>query len=269
MSTESRTLWTRLAETLKIRRRHDEADPGLPEVGDDGLLAEPAEPPGDGDAEPGAGKAPGPLARWSKRDQTLAKLQVGDPAFILDAKLQEGYEQVTELIELIRNHLVTQAERSERTCNALEQLARSTSDVPAISRQQGQTLETIADQLETTSTRTQQLAETMSEMPKITRAQTDTLAGINRQLEMAGEQNVVASQTMDKLGTAINALGTSNQAQAEVWKQMDAKATEQNDLLTQLIARQSRRFIMLFVVTAVLAAAAITVGTLALLLRPG
>ena len=180
MSTESRTLWTRLAETLKIRRRHDEADPGLPEVGDDGLLAEPAEPPGDGDAEPGAGKAPGPLARWSKRDQTLAKLQ-------------EGYEQVTELIEQIRNHLVTQAERSERICNALEQLARSTSDVPAISRQQGQTLETIADQLEATSTHTQQLAETMSEMPKITRAQTDTLAGINRQLEMTSEQNVERS----------------------------------------------------------------------------
>ncbi len=254
MTTKSPTFWTRLAGALRIRRRRDDQLHDLPEVGDDGLLAEPAEPPGD--AEPPTGKPTGPLARWTKRDQTLARLQ-------------EGYEQVTEVIEQIRNHLVTHAERSERICTSLEQLARSMSDVPGISRQQAQTLEAIVSQLEATSTRTQQLTEVMSEVPKVARAQAETLTGMNRQLEMAGEQSVLASQTMGKVGTAINMLGESHQAQSQALKQMDDKASRQNELLGQLIARQSRRFMMLFIVTMILAAAAITLGIFGLAFRAG
>jgi len=252
---KSSSFWKRLGSALGIRRRRQGEMRDLPEVGDDGLLAEPAELPPEADAESAADRPARPLTRWAKRDLTLAKLQ-------------EGYEQVTRVVEQIGKHLVTQDERSERICTSLEQLARSMSDVPNISREQARTLDAIAGQLESTNARTRQLADGISEIPKIARTQAETLAGINRQLEMAGEQNVVASQTMEKLGTAIHMLGESNQSQAEVLKQMDTKAAEQNHLLTQLIARQSRRFTMLFFLTIVLAAAAIALGILGLT-RPG
>jgi len=254
MTAQRTSFWARLARALHIRRRASSPATDLPEVGDNGLLAESVCLPGE--EEMPAARAAGPLARWSKRDQTLAKLQ-------------EGYEQVTQLIEQIRNHLVAQAERSERVASALEQLARSLSDVPALSRQQAETLEAMASQLEMTGARTQQLADSMSELPRIARTQGDTLAGINQQLQVAGEQSIVLSQTMDKLGANLAALGESTGTQAEAMKQMEGHATRQSEALAHLIDRQGRRFVALFVVTLVLVVAAMTLGILGLVLRAG
>jgi CHASE3 domain sensor protein len=248
-------LFSRLSGRLKRKKPDRENEPrGWPEVGEDGLLAEPAEPfpPGDPD---GVGNRPtGALARWARRDQTLAKLQ-------------EGYEQVGQVIGEIQKQLVDQGDRTERISTSLEQLARAMGDLPDVSRRQVLTLESIAAQLENTSGRTQKLTEIVSELPKVTRAQTDTLAGINRQLEMASEHNVLATQTTEKLGNALDSLGQASASHADAVNQMNTRVNEQNNLLTQLIARQSKRFMMLFIVTIVLAAAAITVAILSLALR--
>lgn len=235
--------WQRLRATW--RRSGSPAEPAdrLGNVGDDGLLTDRLDA-GDTDAEPAPDRALGPLSRWSKRDQTLAKLQ-------------EGYEQVTRVIQEIQNHLVTQADRSERICNSLEQLARSANELPVIAHEQAQTLETIAAHIEVTGTRTQQMAEMLKDVPKLARAQSDALTSINRQLEMAGEQRMVTTQTLERIGTSLGTLGAASQNQAEHLKMMSNRAEQQTELLTQMLARQNRRFIMLFVVTVILAVAAI------------
>ena len=184
--------WKRLGEAFRGPSTSPHVTDEFPKVGTDGLLADPAEA-----IEPDATSAPdktlGPLARWNRRDQTLAKLQ-------------EGYEQVTRVIQEIENHLVAQADRSERICNSLEQLARSTSELPTATRLQTETLESIAAHIEATSSRTQQMAESLSQVPKLAKTQSETLISINRQLEMAGEQRVLASQTLDRIGGALGTL---------------------------------------------------------------
>ncbi|UCD27611.1 MAG: hypothetical protein JSV03_10900 [Planctomycetota bacterium] len=244
MTTKWNTFWNRLRGKINTKSGFAEQDSDLPEVGGDGLLAEPITHPSDAEVESQSDKPTGPLVRLSKREQAIAQLQ-------------QGYDRVTQLIEDIQKHLASQGERSDRICSSLDQLARSMSDTPNLSRQQAHTLEAIVGQLEMTNVRTQQLTETVGEIPKITRAQSDTLAGINRQLEMAGEQNVVANQTMDKLGQAITALGESNNSQAQILQEINAKTNQQNEVLSQLIAKQSKRFTMLFIVTVLLAAAAV------------
>ncbi len=242
--------WQRLRATWRRPGSLAEAADRLPKVGNDGLLADPVET-AETEVEPAADRTLGPLSRWSKRDQTLAKLQ-------------EGYEQVTRVIQEIQNHLVTQADRSERICTSLEQLARSANELPIVAQEQTQTLETIAAHIEVTGTRTQQMAEMLKDVPKLARAQGDALTSINRQLEIAGEQRVVTPQTLDRIGTSLGTLGTATQNQTEHLKMTGSRAEQQTELLTQMLARQNRRFIMLFVVTVILALAAI--GTISFLL---
>ncbi|NLE59669.1 MAG: hypothetical protein GX616_15020 [Planctomycetes bacterium] len=236
--------WRRLRRAWRRPETTDASSEGLGRVGDDGLLAGPVEAL-DAETESVPDRTPGPLTRWSKRDQTLAKLQ-------------EGYEQVTRVIQEIQNHLVTQADRSERICTSLEQLARSANELPAIAREQSQTLETIAAHIEATGTRTQQMAESLADVPKLAKAQSESLIGINRQLEIAGEQRSLTCQTLDRMGSALGTLSTSSLNQTERLRAIGARTEEQVDLLTQMIARQNRRFIMLFAVTIVLACAALT-----------
>ena len=235
------SLWTRLWQRLGFKDRSHQEQP-WPTVDDDGLLSNPANLPNETEEHPE--RPTGPLSRWAKRDQSLAQLQ-------------EGYERVTKVIDEIQKHLATQGERTERICGALEQLAHSMSDLPSHARQQLETLQTMAGQLEAANTHSQRLTDAVSEIPKSARAQSETLNGIRRQMEMSGEQAVMTSQNLDKLGSAVQALGQADATQGEMLRQMQSVAEQQGTQLNAIIERQARRFVMLFAVTCILAAAAI------------
>ncbi len=253
MPTQTPNFWNRFISRLKGRSSsHGGGRPDLPDIGDDGLLAEPAEYFDESGPDTGDRTAK-PISRW-RRDQAIARLQ-------------EGYERVSHLIEDIQTHMTQQGERSDRMCAAIEQLSRSLADLPAATRQQHQTLESIAGQLQANHARTQQLSESLSDLPRLTKTQSETLASIGRQLEMTGEQNVVAAQNMERIGQAIKSLGDTNERQSQILNEMNAKADEKTALLNELILRQNRRFIMLFVVTILLAVAAVGAVITGFLLR--
>ncbi len=250
------TFWNRFAQLFKKHSTVAGSPSELPAVGDDGLLAEPAEYPDPvgGEAEAGAERTVNPLMRWSRREQTLVRLQ-------------EGYERLNVVIEEIQKHLSQQGERTDRICTALETLARSLSDLPALGRQHAQSLEAIAGNIEAGNTRMGQLVDSVSELPKASRAQTDAINGIKRQLEVTGEQNLVTFQTMEKLSNAISTLGEVNTTQLEAISQMNRKTDDHTERLGKLIARQNKRFVMLFVVTIILALGAIAAAIVGMTLR--
>ena len=245
IESEQKNWWHRLMDRVKCAGRGDGAD--LPAVGADGLLVEPAAP--DTDSED---KGPAGLTRWAKRESALAQLQ-------------EGYERVNQLMADMQQHMADQSARTERMCAAVEQLARTMEDLPAISREQARTLEAIAGQMEASSSLNQQLAEAVGEIPRVTRAQADALTGINSRLEMMNEQNVVATQSVDKLNSAIASVGQTGQVQTELLKQLDARSGEHNQRLADLLASQGRRFTILLVITILLALAAVAAAVLAVL----
>ncbi|HOA73779.1 MAG TPA: hypothetical protein PL151_11375 [Phycisphaerae bacterium] len=256
MSPQTGSWLSRLAERFSKKANGDSKDANLPRVGDDGLLVEGVEMPDDlnDDGDPAAEKTATSLVRWGRRDAVLNRLQ-------------EGYDRLNQVVEEIQKHLAQQGERTDRICNALEQLARSSVDAASLGRHNAETLEAIAGHIEAGNARMSQVAEAINEIPKASRAQTEAINGIRKQMEMSAEQNLVTSQTMEKLSTAITTLGEVNTTQAEALAQMNRKADDQAAELGKLIARQNKRFIMLFVVTIVLAAAAITAVILGLTLR--
>ncbi|HOW72048.1 MAG TPA: hypothetical protein PKY77_15720 [Phycisphaerae bacterium] len=251
MVSDPKNWWHRLKNTLARARRN--SDPyNLPPVGQDGLLVGPAETVAE-EADLTMDKPAG-LVRWPRRDQALLQLQ-------------EGYERVTRLIDEIQRHMVEQAERADRTCKAVEQLARTLADQPDMCRQQTQMLESIAGQLESTTSHTQRLTEAISEIPRVTRGQTEALANISRQLEMVGEQNVVSNQTLDRLGNAVAGVGQASSSQTDLLREMGLKTDEQSGMIRSLITTQGRRFIMLFVVTLALALTTIVAAIVSIAMR--
>jgi hypothetical protein len=84
---------------------------------------------------------------------------------------------------------------------------------------------------------------------------------------MVGEQSVVTSQTMEKIGTAISSVGDTSSVQTKILKQMNYRVDEQNERINQLIASQGKRFVLLFIATALLAVAAIAAVVASIVLR--
>ena len=248
--------WLKKVRVALGLEKNPSAAAELPPIGEDGLLSEPAEAPeGQGGEAELAPDKPGGLARWGRRDQTLVRLQ-------------EGYERLNQLIEDIQKHLAAQGERSERICGSLEQLARSVGELPAAGRRQIETLEGIAGQIEAGNVRVGHLAESLGELPRASRSQTEALGAIKRTLEMTGEQNLVTSQSLEKLGTLVGTLTEANSSQVEVLRHMSTRTEASGEEFKDLLRKQNRRFVMLFVVTIVLAVGTIAAAIVGLAMRP-
>ena len=69
-------------------------------------------------------------------------------------------------------------------------------------------------------------------------------------------------RTLDGFRDAVTSWGESSAASTEALKDLKQAAAQRDDSLNSLISAQSRRFVWLFVVTLVLAAAAVTVAVL-------
>jgi len=245
------TFWSRVGRMLRTGRRSTERR-DLPAIGDDGLLAD-GPPSESGEYEAVAASTEKPLLRWSRRDQVLQQLQ-------------EGYQRVAELIDAMQRHQVEQGNRTERIAVSLDHLARTMSDLPAASREQSKTLNSIASHLEVTNFRTQQLAESISELPGATKAQSEVLARMSRQFEMTGETNVHLRHALDALSRAVDSLRDSGQMQAELLRRFQLEGQQREGRLADLIAQQQGRFTLLFVVALVFAMIG-AAGTIVLLLR--
>lgn len=251
MNGQTRNFWSRLTHSLRDKfsgNGHTMDD--LTTADDQGIDHDGV---GGGESIDSAAERPGvgTLSRWARRDLSLTKLQ-------------EGYEQVSGLVSDIQQHMSTQSQRTDRICTALEQLAQSTGDLPEISRKQVDMLEAIAGQLETSNVKTQNLTEVVAELPEMSRTQAQTLASINQQIALVQQHSAVSSEVMDRLGQAIHTVGESSTAQAEVLRQMNTSSQEHNDKVNELIAGQTRRFTMLFVITLFLAVAGVAATFLAL-----
>ena len=249
----SPSLWARLRGKFSRRASETDIPEDQPAVGNDGLLSEAVDLPPEEIAEPDE-KPPGPLARWTKRDATLSKLQ-------------EGYEQVTRIVEQTQQHLADQSERGERICVSLDQLAGAMTNLSGNVKRQANTLETIASQMVDANAHTHQMSTVIKELPNLSRAQNESLAGINQQLHVASEQNLVATQTLDKLGSSLQGMGDAARTQTQALRDMNTKSAEQNNRLAELLDQQNRRFMMLFVVTVVLAVLAVGIGIISLVAR--
>jgi ABC-type transporter Mla subunit MlaD len=237
----NRTFWQRVGGWFQSGASGGLAEPKLPAVGRDGLLVD---GPDGTDEEDGAGAATSSaektLSRWARRDAVIQQLQ-------------EGHERVTELIDAIQCHLAEQGKRTDRIASSLDQLARTLSDLPNVSRQHAKVLDAIAMNLEQTNARAQQLADGIRDLPGAARAQSEALAGVSRQLELSNESHVQVNHTLQSLGRAVDGLRDTGQRQTESLRQFHQSGQDREGRLADLIAQQQKRFAWLFVITLVLA----------------
>lgn len=239
------SIWTRVGHWFKAAGRGAAADDSLGELSPPKLLNEE-------EAAPQGDNGSGEMAPLSKRRQREAALE----------KLQEGYEQVVVLMGSIHTHLQAQDERTQQIADALTTLAETTGRLPEVAEGQSQQLATIATHLEVGNDRARRWEQTLFDLPKLAEAQRDTLESIGRELEAKRHSETRMAETLDGLGGAVQSLGESSTASSRTLKELQQAAAERDDGLHTLMKEQNKRFIWLFVVTLLLAAAAITTGVI-------
>ncbi len=179
-------------------------------------------------------------------------------------RLQEGYSKVIELVDSIRQHQDRQDERATEISASLSQVAGTLGNIQSASREQTDKLAMIAGELRTINERSGHWEQALMEFPETVKAQRDALGAVVAQLETAGERDGQLAGSLETLRVAVSMLGDATTASSVAVKSLQMAALENQERTVTLMQEQNKRFVMLFVVTLVLALAAIVTGVVGL-----
>jgi len=168
---------------------------------------------------------------------------------------------VAGLIESLQNYMHAQDTRTAEISQSLAQLAASLTQVPELSKRQADTLATIASQLQMAGERTRRIEEVL---PKLAHAHHEVLSSLGSKLDATRAIDERMVGALDIFRDAVATLGHTSEANTTTLKTMEASAASRDEHLVGLMGQQNRRFVMLFAVTALLAAGAIATCVVAL-----
>ncbi|HUU83770.1 MAG TPA: hypothetical protein VM243_09725 [Phycisphaerae bacterium] len=247
-------LWTRIGHWVRNAGQGDWGQQALRLPPDD--VAGPADhdPTAERPDSDNGAKLLQPLSRRRRREQTLETLQ-------------EGFAKLVALIDEIYQHLGRQDRRSEQIVEALTQLADTTARLPEAAQEQSRQLGTIAAQLEAGNDRARRWEAAISDLdlPRLAEAQRQALDVIGCKLENAKQTEERMLQTLHSLGDALDSWQETSTASTATLQGLQEAATRRDENLATLMTEHSRRFTWFFVITLVMAVAAITMGILALM----
>lgn len=247
---EQAGFWSRVGQLFRSSRRGGPVGGALGGLSSDGLL--------DDERSHNSGDVGRIGLTFSKRRQREQALE----------KLQEAYQQVAGLIQSILAHLQAQDRRSEQMADALTRMAETTDRISEAASAQSERLGAIAAQLETGNDRARRWEQVLSDLPKLAEGQREALSAIHQELQSSQEADRQMVETLGGFREAVTSWGESSTASTQALTELKEAASRRDEELNTLIATQSKRFTWLFVVTLVLAAAAIATGIIALLKQP-
>jgi hypothetical protein len=185
------------------------------------------------------------------------------------AQAREVSLRVVELAQAMQQHFRQQDQRAAELTGSLNRLGGILEQLSEAQRTQGDGLRAIAEHTEAARQDAATLTAALGRMPESLVAQAEAIRTVARHLEISQESDTQLMHSMQQFGRVVDSLGSAGSAQVEVLGRLNAAQREQHQALTALVREQSRRFLLIMGIVALLmlgALAALTV-TLALNLR--
>lgn len=207
--------------------------------------------------EPANGDHPSLLTRLSRREPSTTQMR-------------DGYHRMLEMMDGLQNHFRRQDQRAEqlgrhvdRMVDMLEQLAKS-------GHSQQEHIRSIADNISQAGRHTAVISESLSQLPDLLRDEAEVAHSMVRQMEVSQEADMQLMHSLQKLSQAVDGLNDSGAAQVQTLQRLSVAEHEQREALTTLIHDQTRRFLIIIIIAAVLGLGSLAalVTTLVLQLGP-
>jgi chromosome segregation ATPase len=176
-------------------------------------------------------------------------------------KLQAGFDKLISKLQDINDHLSHQVSQHEELMNRLDKLPELLKTYPAIIENQKLLTEQLIEQLKMTVLKEQQFVETVSKIPSETSKQTNVLISMDHQLAAAADADVQMAESFNKFNQTLDKLNQKTIEQTEGIEQMNKTFAASDKYFKQIIARQNKRFMWLFIITASICGLAVLILT--------
>jgi len=183
--------------------------------------------------------------------------------------LQEGFNEVVDLIRTVRVHLDQQADRSERLLGLMENLPGALEAMPEASRNQSRMAEAMNAHAEMQNRQAMRLNETLGSLASASEHQSQVMGALQHQIEASNRTDEQLLGSFSAINQTLIQLSQSSQAGVQTLR----RVTDQSDRSTQrvenLMRRSVRTMTVMSITAWIAAAAALGVAAWALLTSSG
>lgn len=183
------------------------------------------------------------------------------------AQARETALRVVELAEAMQQHFRQQDQRAAELAGSLDRVGGTLEQLAAAQRAHGEYLRSIAEHTDSAGKNAAALTATLGRVPESLLAQAEAIRTVARHLEIAQESDTQLMHSLQQFGRAVDTLGSSGTAQVEVLQRLHAAQREQQSAMTALVREQTRRYLIVLVITGVLALGALAALITLLVLR--
>ncbi|MDD4888750.1 MAG: hypothetical protein PHU85_02375 [Phycisphaerae bacterium] len=185
-------------------------------------------------------------------------------------RLEEGFDKLVSLVDVIDQHIQKQAERSEQLVSQTRRVADSVAQAHGLQKQRTEAVEEMANQYRTQTRQMQAVAEAVEALPRAIKQQGDQLGQIRDQLEAQLEAQLSTAQGIQQLAGATDVIRTLADEQRRHVQQLQEANQAATLQVAEALDRQNRRFgwlLGLSFTVAVLAAAGAVVAVVLVMSR--
>ena len=175
-------------------------------------------------------------------------------------KLQRGYEEMVALMTSVRNHLETQAERSERLLRVLDGLPEALKSLPEATRNQTRTLEAIQTNLSQQVQHNTKLAEALNGLSQSTKHHEHAMSAIGQQLDAGHQRSEQILGSFNCLTSTLDRMTDANEASTILLRRMAEQESQAAEQVRQLFVRNQKQMTTMSIVSWSLALVALTVA---------
>jgi len=200
------------------------------------------------------GTSPRSLARWGRREPTVTQLR-------------DGYQRVLEMMDALQEHFRQQDARAERLGRSAERTAGTLEQLAGSQQAQQEHLRLIAEQVSEAGKHAVAMSASLGQMPRMLQLQADALKMMLRQFEVSQEADTQLMHSLQHLGRAVDTLSASSTTQVQTLERLALAERAQHEALTLLVREQSRRFLIIIVVAAILSLGALAALALVVALQ--
>ncbi len=176
-------------------------------------------------------------------------------------KLQRGYEEMVSLMSSVRNHLETQAQRSERLLRVLDGLPEALKSLPEATRNQTRTLEAIQTNLNQQVQHNTKLAEALNGLSQSTKHHEHAMSAIGQQLDAGHQRSEQILGSFNSLTGTLDRMADANEAGTILLRRMAEQESQAAEQVRQLFIRNQKQMTTMSIVSWSLALVALTVAS--------
>ncbi|WP_428937354.1 hypothetical protein [Fontivita pretiosa] len=173
------------------------------------------------------------------------------------ARLQEGFDTLTDLMATIRDTMERNARRQDELLSYLAHLPEALRAIPESNRIHGETLRAIHQQLAHQNTQQQKLGEILEKLSQSGGEQRETLEELRDRMESIRQTDEAISANMSNLGLALQSVSRNSSTSTQVLEQIRDHLDSRDGQLERILHKQNVRFTTMLAIAIFLSVAAL------------